>query len=177
MSAIRVRGLSKSYRVAVKQPGWRGALRHLFQREQREVHAVRAVDFDVSPGEMVGFLGANGAGKTTTLKMLTDLVRPSSGQASVLGHVPFERKRAFLQLNGLLAAGRYPIDALPPGAYRFVFTFIVPVALLTTIPAQVALNQVRASSLVLAGVFALGAFVFSRAFWKFALRSYTSASS
>jgi len=80
-------------------------------------------------------------------------------------------------LNGLLAAGRYPIDALPPGVYRFIFTFVVPVALLTTIPAQVALNQVRVSSLVLAGVFALGAFVGSRAFWKFALRSYTSASS
>ena len=79
--------------------------------------------------------------------------------------------------NGLLAAGRYPIDALPPGVYRFVFTFIIPVALLTTVPAQVALNQVRVSSLVLAGVFALGAFLFSRAFWKFALRYYTSASS
>jgi ABC-2 type transport system ATP-binding protein len=97
MSAIRVRGLSKSYRVAVKQPGLRGALRHLFQRQEREIHAVRAVDFDVNPGEMVGFLGANGAGKTTTLKMLTGLVRPSSGQATVLGQVPFERKRAFLQ--------------------------------------------------------------------------------
>jgi len=97
MSAIRVRGLSKSYRVAVKQPGLRGALRHLFQREQREIHAVRAVDFEIQPGEMVGFLGANGAGKTTTLKMLTGLIRPSSGHASVAGQVPFERKRAFLQ--------------------------------------------------------------------------------
>jgi len=97
MSAIRVRGLSKSYRVAVKQPGLRGALRHLLARAEREIHAVRAVDFDVEPGEMVGFLGANGAGKTTTLKMLTGLIRPSSGQASVAGQVPFERKRAFLQ--------------------------------------------------------------------------------
>jgi ABC-2 type transport system ATP-binding protein len=83
--------------VAVKQPGLRGALRHLFQREQREIHAVRAIDFDVDEGEMVGFLGANGAGKTTTLKMLTGLIRPSSGQATVTGHVPFERKRTFLQ--------------------------------------------------------------------------------
>src|SRR6188768_2210841 len=97
MSAIAVRALSKSYRVAVKQPGLRGALRHLFQREQREIHAVRAIDFDVDEGEMVGFLGANGAGKTTTLKMLTGLIRPSSGRATVTGHVPFERKRAFLQ--------------------------------------------------------------------------------
>jgi ABC-2 type transport system ATP-binding protein len=44
-----------------------------------------------------GFLGANGAGKTTTLKMLTGLIRPTSGEASVDGQIPFERKRAFLQ--------------------------------------------------------------------------------
>jgi len=80
-------------------------------------------------------------------------------------------------LNGLLAAGRYPIDALPPGVYRFVFTFIVPVALLTTVPARVALASATPRWLLLAAAFALGAFVFSRAFWRFALRYYTSASS
>jgi ABC-2 type transport system permease protein len=80
-------------------------------------------------------------------------------------------------LNGLLAAGRYPIDALPAGAYRFVFTFVVPVALLTTVPARVALGQDAGRWLLLSAVFALGAFSFSRAFWRHALRSYTSASS
>ena len=80
-------------------------------------------------------------------------------------------------LNGLLAAGRYPIDALPAGAYRFVFTFVVPVALLTTVPARVALGQDAGRWLVFSAVFALGAFSFSRAFWRHALRSYTSASS
>jgi ABC-2 type transport system ATP-binding protein len=97
MPAISVRELSKSYRVAVKQPGVRGALRYLIAREQREIHAVQGVSFEVEPGEIVGFLGANGAGKTTTLKMLTGLIRPSAGQASVAGQVPFERKRAFLE--------------------------------------------------------------------------------
>jgi len=97
MAAISVRELSKSYQVAVKQPGLRGALRHLLQREQREIQAVRAVSFELAPGEIVGFLGANGAGKTTTLKMLTGLIRPSAGQATVAGQVPFERKRAFLE--------------------------------------------------------------------------------
>ena len=80
-------------------------------------------------------------------------------------------------LNGLLAAGRYPIDALPAGVYRFVFTFIVPVALLTTVPARVALGQEAGAWLVLSALFAATAFVLSRAFWRFALRSYTSASS
>jgi ABC-2 type transport system permease protein len=80
-------------------------------------------------------------------------------------------------LNGLLVAGRYPIDALPAGAYRFVFTFIVPVALLTTVPAEVALGRAGASGVGLTAGFALGALVLSRAFWRFALRYYTSASS
>jgi ABC-2 type transport system ATP-binding protein len=97
MADIRVDELSKSYRVAVRGPGIGGAVRHLVQREHREIHAVRGVSFEVAPGEVVGFLGANGAGKTTTLKMLTGLIRPTSGSARVAGEVPFERRRSFLQ--------------------------------------------------------------------------------
>ena len=97
MADIRVVDLCKSYRVAVKGPGLGGALRHLVRREHREIQAVQSVSFEVGSGEVVGFLGANGAGKTTTLKMLTGLIRPTSGEATVLGHVPFERRRSFLQ--------------------------------------------------------------------------------
>jgi ABC-2 type transport system ATP-binding protein len=97
MPDIHVVDLCKSYRVAVKRAGIGGALRHLLRREHREVRAVQSVSFDVEPGEVVGFLGANGAGKTTTLKMLTGLIRPTSGRALVAGEVPFERKRRFLQ--------------------------------------------------------------------------------
>jgi viologen exporter family transport system ATP-binding protein len=97
MPDIQVVDLCKSYRVAVKGAGIGGALRHLVRREHREVRAVQSVSFDVEPGEVVGFLGANGAGKTTTLKMLTGLIRPTSGRALVAGEVPFDRKRHFLQ--------------------------------------------------------------------------------
>jgi ABC-2 type transport system ATP-binding protein len=51
-----------------------------------EVEAVRAVDFEVAPGEVFGFLGPNGAGKTTTINMLCTLVRPTRGRATVAGH-------------------------------------------------------------------------------------------
>jgi ABC-2 type transport system ATP-binding protein len=97
MPDIRVIDLCKSYSIAVKGPGFGGAVRHLFRREHREIRAVQSVSFEVEPGEVVGFLGANGAGKTTTLKMLTGLIRPTSGQATVLGETPFERKRKFLE--------------------------------------------------------------------------------
>ncbi len=93
---IHVERLSKTYKSSVKDPGLLGTLRHFVHRRYKEVAAVREVSFDIEPGEIVGFLGANGAGKTTTLKMLTGLIKPSSGSARVAGFEPFQRKRAFL---------------------------------------------------------------------------------
>ena len=60
-------------------------LTRTFKSRKRTVHAVRGVDLTVDDGEIVGFLGPNGAGKTTTLRMLTTLLRPTSGTAMVAG--------------------------------------------------------------------------------------------
>jgi len=56
--------------------------------------AVDDVSFDVSPGEVYGWLGPNGAGKTTTIRMLLGLLRPSGGQARVLGYDPARQAKA-----------------------------------------------------------------------------------
>jgi len=95
--AVRAHNLRKVYRVAEKEPGFAGTLRHFVRRRYREVEAVRGVSFVIEPGEIVGFLGPNGAGKTTTLKMLTGLIYPSGGELEVLGHVPYRREAAFLR--------------------------------------------------------------------------------
>src|SRR6195256_3251099 len=87
--------LSKTFKVKVRDPGLKGALRALLKPRYRDVHAVRDVTFGIEPGEIVGFLGPNGAGKTTTLKMLSGLIFPTAGAARVLGHVPSERADAF----------------------------------------------------------------------------------
>jgi ABC-2 type transport system ATP-binding protein len=97
MPVILVENLSKMYPVAVKEPGLKGTALHFFKRTYRQIKAVQNISFAIEPGEVVGFLGANGAGKTTTLKMLTGLIHPSSGRVNVAGHVPFQRKFAFLQ--------------------------------------------------------------------------------
>jgi ABC-2 type transport system ATP-binding protein len=55
-------------------------------RQKAEVRAVDGVDLDVAEGEVVGFLGPNGAGKTTTLRMLTTLLKPTAGTATVAGY-------------------------------------------------------------------------------------------
>ena len=79
-------------------------------------------------------------------------------------------------LRGLLEAGRYPIVAYP-AVYRFFFTFIVPVAFLTTVPAQTMLNRNELTWILGAAILASILFIFSILFWRFALRFYTSASS
>lgn len=57
-----------------------------------DVLAVDDLSFSVKPGEIFGFLGGNGAGKTTTLRMVLDIIRPTSGTISVLGASPRERR-------------------------------------------------------------------------------------
>ncbi|MGF1482451.1 MAG: ABC transporter permease [Cyanophyceae cyanobacterium] len=79
-------------------------------------------------------------------------------------------------LRGLLEAGRYPIVAYP-AAYRVFFTFVVPVAFLTTVPAQAMLGRSILSWMIGAGLLAVGLLLVSIFFWRFALRFYTSASS
>jgi len=93
---IDVKNLSKSYRVSVREPGLGASVKSLFRKQFQEVEAVRDISFQIESGEMVGFIGPNGAGKTTTLKMLSGLLYPSSGTASVLGFVPWKRQPEYL---------------------------------------------------------------------------------
>ncbi len=79
-------------------------------------------------------------------------------------------------LRGLVEAGRYPMVAYP-AAYRVFFTFVVPIAFLTTIPAETLLGRTEPVWILGSGGLALGLLIGSHSFWRFALRFYTSASS
>jgi len=102
MPTIEVKGLTKSFRSYKKEPGFAGAVRGLFHRRFEQVVAVKDVTFQIEEGELVGFLGANGAGKTTTLKMLAGLLYPTSGEARVLGYVPWQRDDGYRRQFALL---------------------------------------------------------------------------
>lgn len=104
--AIQVHELRKTYIVPEREAGLQASIRALWQRQSKEVVAVGGISFDVAPGEIVGFLGPNGAGKTTTLKMLSGLLHPTSGTATVLGYVPWQREKAFLQRMTLVMGQR-----------------------------------------------------------------------
>ncbi|HVJ21847.1 MAG TPA: ABC transporter ATP-binding protein [Polyangiaceae bacterium] len=97
---IEVRGLRKEFRLG------------LFMRR---VLAVRGISFDVEEGSIFGFLGPNGAGKTTTIKMLTGLIRPSSGSAAVFGHaIPSARA---MEKVGFLPESPYVYPYLTPAEF------------------------------------------------------------
>lgn len=102
MDFIRVRELHKSFVYYRKEAGLRHSLKNLFARKSLVKEAVKSVSFDIGPGECVGFLGPNGAGKTTTLKMLSGILYPTSGEANVLGYVPWERRNEFKRLFSIV---------------------------------------------------------------------------
>jgi sodium transport system ATP-binding protein len=86
--AVQVRGLTK-----------------LFWDESRGVvRAVDGIDFECRPGEILGLLGANGAGKTTTLRMLATILKPSGGDARVMGHDVVKEPEAVRQSLGFYSA-------------------------------------------------------------------------
>ncbi len=97
MAIITVRRLVKAYQSYKKEPGIFGSIKSLVNRKYFETKAVDAISFEINEGELVGFIGPNGAGKTTTLKCLSGLLWPTSGEISVLGFTPYDRKDAYLK--------------------------------------------------------------------------------
>ena len=105
-SVVQIDNLSKTYRVSERETGLKAAMGSLVNRKNRDVKAVDELSFSVNRGEVVGFLGPNGAGKTTTLKMLSGLLHPTSGRATVLGFRPWERNYDYLRRIALVMGQR-----------------------------------------------------------------------
>lgn len=97
MAAITVSNLRKVFKVKTAA---QGRIQGLFSPVYAEVEAVKGVSFAVERGEMVAFIGPNGAGKSTTIKMLTGILHPSSGDAHVLGLVPWQQRQSLAMKIG-----------------------------------------------------------------------------
>ncbi|MCA9925282.1 MAG: ATP-binding cassette domain-containing protein, partial [Anaerolineales bacterium] len=67
----------------------RGSWQALWRPQVKEVTAVSDISFSLEKGELLAFIGPNGAGKSTTIKMLTGILHPSGGEASVMGYTPW----------------------------------------------------------------------------------------
>ncbi len=78
--AIEVRDLAREFTVSRRDGFWR--------RKRVNVSAVDGISFTIQPGEAIGYIGANGAGKSTTIKLLTGILRPTSGYVRTCGLEP-----------------------------------------------------------------------------------------
>ena len=99
---IQVKHLRKTFTSHVKEPGLKGSFKSLFSREVRTKDALKSVNLEINPGEIIGLIGANGAGKTTLIKILSGIVHPSSGEATVMGYVPWERSNEYRRQMALI---------------------------------------------------------------------------
>lgn len=93
MPIIEVDNLSKTFKTRERAAGLRGSLSSFLVPRYRERQAVKPISFMLEAGEVLAFIGPNGAGKSTTIKMLTGILYPSAGRASVLGFVPWTQRR------------------------------------------------------------------------------------
>ncbi len=94
-SAVQVNQLRRVYKSNVG----------VFRRKIKEVVAVEGISFEVEPGELFGLLGPNGAGKTTTVKMLTTLLIPTGGTATILGYDIVKQADAIRPRIGFIFGG------------------------------------------------------------------------
>lgn len=115
MSIISVQGLTKVFYVKKKKQGLRGSLQSMLRPHYEQKVAVHPLNLTIKKGEMVAFLGPNGAGKSTTIKMLSGILHPSSGEASVLGNVPWkERKKLAFRIGTVFGQKSQLWYHLPP---------------------------------------------------------------
>lgn len=99
---IETTDLSKQFRMR----GNTNVITGLVKPNWQYKDAVAKVNLAITRGESVAFLGPNGAGKTTTTKMLTGLIKPTSGNVQILGHEPFSRNSMFLKSIGLVMGNK-----------------------------------------------------------------------
>ena len=106
MPVIEVKHLKKQFKSVRKQKGLKGAVKGLFRPEKKIVTAVDDISFSIERGEIVGYIGPNGAGKSTTVKMMSGILRPTSGEILVNGISPVKDRKAVVKHLGVVFGQR-----------------------------------------------------------------------
>ncbi len=103
---IQVNNVTKEFKVLNRSEGLKGSIKDLFSHDYKIVRAVDNVSMDIGQGEIVGYLGPNGAGKSTTIKMMTGVLKPTSGSIICNGVVPYDKRTVNAQNIGVVFGQR-----------------------------------------------------------------------
>jgi ABC-2 type transport system ATP-binding protein len=106
MPIIHCSGLTKTYRVRRREPGFRNAVKTLFSPAYDSIQALRGVGFSIEEGEIAGYIGPNGAGKSTTIKILCGILTPDAGTCDIRGKVPWRDRTAHVRDIGVVFGQR-----------------------------------------------------------------------
>ncbi len=106
ISMIQVEHVSKSFRIAKRNPGMKEAVKSLWHREYEVVEALKDISFSIKDGEMVGYIGPNGAGKSSTIKILSGILTPESGAVSINGRIPWKQRKEHVKEIGVVFGQR-----------------------------------------------------------------------
>lgn len=119
---IETEDLSRVYKTYQKPEGLMNSIKGIWERKYDSKIALDKTTLKIESGKIIGLVGANGAGKTTLLKILSGLVTPSSGTASVLGYKPWERKNDFLRQMSILLGQKNQLwwDISPLDSYALL---------------------------------------------------------
>ena len=103
---IHLQSISKSFKVAKRQSGFRQAVKALFYREHTIIDALKEISFSINPGEIVGYIGPNGAGKSTTMKIMSGILVPDTGNCTIMGYNPWKDRVQYVKNIGVVFGQR-----------------------------------------------------------------------
>src|SRR5689334_14882412 len=106
MAIIKIENLTRQFRLLNRHEGLAGSLKDLFSKDYRTITAVDNISLSIEAGETVGYIGPNGAGKSTTIKMMTGILKPTSGTLLVNGLAPYTNRQKVAQHIGVVFGQR-----------------------------------------------------------------------
>lgn len=106
MAMIEVSHLHKQFTKTIKESGLKGVMKSFVNPQKEVFEAVKDLSFEVPKGQILGFIGANGAGKSTTIKMLTGILKPTSGYCRINGKIPQDNRQDYVKDIGVVFGQR-----------------------------------------------------------------------
>lgn len=122
---IKVEMLSHTYRTYEREQGLVNSIKDLFHRNYIYKNALKNISFNIDDNEIIGIAGPNGAGKTTLLKVLSGLIKPTSGIVKVGDYVPYHKNNDFKKQIGFIMGGKSQLIWELPALETFALNQII----------------------------------------------------